>query len=566
MSNHSDRARPHDEATNAADEALARLDELLGELGEKAADSAASVEFDEPDEPDTPDTPTESNREAPRPSPAPPPRPPVDAPGEPATSTGGARSFEQRQAEARRLMQEELARRQREIEDRRQTFDPERRSRERARAAVAGLPRLLHHALAAEPRSAREISSVVRALAGLPELLNAALAAELRREAAAAAAERERRAKTAVTSLHELFVHALDAAPAPPAMAAAIALRDLFSHAVEVAPAPAPPPEPEPEPPRKPEPAPIGEPNRPAELEPEPEPEPEPRPPERPAPPPQEPEPPPVEPEPPESEAHQRPEIPIHSELDDDDRRRWPWALAAVVAAALVAGGLWFSGVFAGDGDDGNDDPPSFALSDGEPTTSVVGQAEAPLVDVFAEPEGSEVAHTLEHPTETGAPLVFLVTDDTTSADRVGVLLPIQSDGNRGWVNRSDLSFGITQYRVIVRPAAHRLELWEGEELVLDVPAGIGSDAPESGSLLYVKELLQPPNSDTVYGAFAFGLSGASNTLDKFTEGDDVIAIHGTNDPSEVGKDVDRGSIRLTNTAIEELVGVVPLGTPVEVR
>ncbi len=557
MSDHSDRARPRDEPTDAADEALARLDELLGELGEKATDAAASVEPDEFDAPEEPHTPTESKHDAPGRSPAPPPRPPVDPPREAATSTGGTRSFEQRQAEARRLMQEELARRQREIEDRRQTFDPERRSRERARAAAAGLPRLMQHALAAEPRSAREISSMVRALAALPGLLNAALAAELRREAAAAAAERERRAKAAVTSLHELFVHALDAAPPPPAMAVAIGLRDLFTHAVATAPAPLPPPEPEPAP------EPLAQPDPAAELELEP------RPPEPPTRPPQEPEPQPVEPEPPEPpepEAQGEPEIPIHAELLEDDGRRWPWVLVAVVVAALVGGGLWFSGVFAGDGGDGGDDPPSFALSDGEPTTSVVGQAEAPLVDVFAEPEGSEVAHTLEHPTETGAPLVFLVTDDTASPNRVEVLLPIEADGDRGWVNRSDLSFGVTEYRVIVRPAAHRLELWEGDELVLDVPAGIGSDAPESGSLLYVKELLQPPNSDTVYGAFAFGLSGASNTLDKFTEGDDVIAIHGTNDPSEVGKDVDRGSIRLTNTDIEELVGVLPLGTPVEVQ
>lgn len=548
MSDHPDRT-PRDDATGAADDALARLDELLGELGEKAAEAADSVELDEPAAP---------AGERPPPAAVPPP----GRPAGPDAPAGGTRSFEDRQAEARRLMREELTRRQREIEERRRSFDLERRGRERARAVATRLPALLWHALAAEPGSAREINTVARGLGTLPQVLTATLAAELRREAAEAAAERERRARSAVTSLHTLFTFALAGAPPPPAVLAALGARPLFTFALADAPRPAPIPtveaelEPTGTPPTPPRPA-----------EPEPEPEPEPVAPSEPE---AEAEPvAPSEPEVPEPRPHREPEIPTHPDLLDDERRRWPWALTtltALAAAALAAGGLWFSGVLAGDSDDGGDGPPSFAVSDGEPTTSVVGQATSPLLDVFAEPEGPEATHTLEHPTETGAPLVFLITDDTTSPERVEVLLPVEPNGSRGWINRSDLSFGVTEFRVIVRPAPHRLELWEGDELVLDVPAAIGSDAPDSGELLYVKELLQPPNADTVYGTYAFGLSGASNTLDKFTEGDGVVAIHGTNDPSEVGKDVERGSIRLTNTDIEELVGVLPLGTPVEIR
>ncbi|GIN63562.1 putative L,D-transpeptidase YkuD [Robertmurraya siralis] len=39
--------------------------------------------------------------------------------------------------------------------------------------------------------------------------------------------------------------------------------------------------------------------------------------------------------------------------------------------------------------------------------------------------------------------------------------------------------------------------------------------------------------------------------------------IHGTNDPSSIGKAVSRGCIRMHNHDVEELARIVPIGTPV---
>ena len=52
------------------------------------------------------------------------------------------------------------------------------------------------------------------------------------------------------------------------------------------------------------------------------------------------------------------------------------------------------------------------------------------------------------------------------------------------------------------------------------------------------------------YGAYALGLSGQ-------------IAIHGTNNPELVGRNISNGCVRVPNDAILEIAKQAPLGTPV---
>jgi lipoprotein-anchoring transpeptidase ErfK/SrfK len=94
------------------------------------------------------------------------------------------------------------------------------------------------------------------------------------------------------------------------------------------------------------------------------------------------------------------------------------------------------------------------------------------------------------------------------------------------------------------------------------------AQTPTPGGLYYIKELLKPPNPNTVYGPYAYGLSGFSDALESFEGGDAVIGIHGTNDPSGLGKDVSHGCIRMPNDQIIKLVEEIklPLGVPVEIR
>ena len=53
--------------------------------------------------------------------------------------------------------------------------------------------------------------------------------------------------------------------------------------------------------------------------------------------------------------------------------------------------------------------------------------------------------------------------------------------------------------------------------------------------------------------------------LTSFAGGDGVIGIHGTNDPSTLGKDVSHGCIRMSNSGITKLAKILPLGVPVQI-
>jgi lipoprotein-anchoring transpeptidase ErfK/SrfK len=91
---------------------------------------------------------------------------------------------------------------------------------------------------------------------------------------------------------------------------------------------------------------------------------------------------------------------------------------------------------------------------------------------------------------------------------------------------------------------------------------------PTPGGVYYVKELLEPPEADDLYGPFAYGLSGFSDrpgAVD-FKGGDGALGIHGTNDPSSIGQDVSHGCIRVPNDVIRRMAATLPMGTPVDIR
>src|SRR5262249_53882711 len=101
----------------------------------------------------------------------------------------------------------------------------------------------------------------------------------------------------------------------------------------------------------------------------------------------------------------------------------------------------------------------------------------------------------------------------------------------------------------------------------IDTAIGVGtSDTPTPGGTYYLAELLQPPDPNGAYGPYAFGLNGFSDALTSFNGGEGVIGIHGTNDPSSIGRDVSHGCIRVSNDVIVEMAGMLPLGTPVDIQ
>jgi lipoprotein-anchoring transpeptidase ErfK/SrfK len=77
--------------------------------------------------------------------------------------------------------------------------------------------------------------------------------------------------------------------------------------------------------------------------------------------------------------------------------------------------------------------------------------------------------------------------------------------------------------------------------------------------------LFELPDPGTVYGPYAYGLSGFSDVLTSWKLGG-IIGLHGTNDPQSIGRRSSHGCIRLNNRDIRTLVKVLPIGTPIEIH
>ena len=217
-----------------------------------------------------------------------------------------------------------------------------------------------------------------------------------------------------------------------------------------------------------------------------------------------------------------------------------------------------------------SEEPSSTTTTVPEPVARVA-QAEAPSIDVFDSEGAATAARQLVAGVDTSdetIPIVFLVKTFDADADRIEVHLPIAPAGSSGWVSTDDVAVTQVSHRIEVDLSDHRLRVYEDDEVVFDEPVGVGeAHRPEPGGDYFIRELLQPPDPDGPYGAYAYGLSGFPPVLTGIDEGT-VVGIHGTDDPDEVGADVEGGSLHLGNDAISRLAEDIglPLGIPVEVQ
>jgi lipoprotein-anchoring transpeptidase ErfK/SrfK len=199
------------------------------------------------------------------------------------------------------------------------------------------------------------------------------------------------------------------------------------------------------------------------------------------------------------------------------------------------------------------------------PYVSTVAEAIVSKVGIYDSAGASQPSRTLDNPQPSGAPLVFLVKQ--LGSEWLNVYLPVRPNGSTGWVKRSDVKLTQHDWRIVVELTAHRISAYQGANPYLQEPIAVGKqDTPTPGGVYYIKELLRPPNPNTVYGPYAYGLSGFSNVLTTFNGGEGVIGIHGNNDASVLGHDVSHGCIRMSNPGITKLVNVLPLGVPVEIK
>ena len=146
------------------------------------------------------------------------------------------------------------------------------------------------------------------------------------------------------------------------------------------------------------------------------------------------------------------------------------------------------------------------------------------------------------------------------------VRLPLRPNGVTGYVRARDVSLATVATRIVVDLSARRLTLFRNGHAVRRVTVGIGSAAtPTPTGSYYVNQRLVPRYKAGPWGPAALGISAFSPTLRAWTQGGPV-AIHGTSDPSSIGRAASHGCVRVRNALMLKLYAATPAGTPVLIR
>lgn len=145
------------------------------------------------------------------------------------------------------------------------------------------------------------------------------------------------------------------------------------------------------------------------------------------------------------------------------------------------------------------------------------------------------------------------------------VLLPIRPNGVTAWVREKDITLREAHQRIEVDLSERVLRYFVHDRLEQRLRVGVGTDATPTGTgrfYVWVKVRYSSPYQP--YGIAALGLSGFSPVLSEWPGGG-RMAIHGTSSPTDRGRAVSHGCVRVLNEELKLLLDV-PLGTPVEIR
>ncbi len=196
----------------------------------------------------------------------------------------------------------------------------------------------------------------------------------------------------------------------------------------------------------------------------------------------------------------------------------------------------------------------------------IVATTAVDSLSIYANAGDPTPARTLGQWTYYGQKLTMMGIGSTGIGDEewIEVALPIQPNGSTGWVRAADVTVTSTDYLIRVYLDQHELEYWQGDTLLLTTPVVVGADAtPTPPGTYYITDPLPFANPSGVYGSYALGLSGYSDTLDSFAGGPPQLAIHGTNQPSLLGTSASHGCVRVANDVISQIAETAGRGTPV---
>lgn len=149
----------------------------------------------------------------------------------------------------------------------------------------------------------------------------------------------------------------------------------------------------------------------------------------------------------------------------------------------------------------------------------------------------------------------------TAHGEWVDVRLPMRPNGRTGWVRRGALdTYTVVHTQLVLDRAQRRITLYRNGQSVLTAPVGVGKPGtPTLPGHFWITEKFAV-HGVPVYGPYAFGTSEYSTLTD--WPGGGIVGLHGTNEPQLVPGAPSHGCVRLHNSDILRLAGLVPIGTP----
>lgn len=142
------------------------------------------------------------------------------------------------------------------------------------------------------------------------------------------------------------------------------------------------------------------------------------------------------------------------------------------------------------------------------------------------------------------------------------VEIPYVWPRRHGWIALRGLARHITNVQVQVDLSEHRITVTKFGRVLFGMPAATGAAAsPTPVGEYFVTDRIA--FSGGYLGTFALGISGIQPRLPAGWSGGNQLAIHGTNDPSSIGRSVSAGCLRVSERSLDRLKPLLQLGTPV---
>ena len=183
---------------------------------------------------------------------------------------------------------------------------------------------------------------------------------------------------------------------------------------------------------------------------------------------------------------------------------------------------------------------------------------------------GGRPRHSFASVNRNGVRAVFgvlaVIRDRECRAAWYRVQLPVRPNGATGFVAANAVTVRPVRTRLDVDLSKRRLSFFRDGRLILATTAGVGApETPTPIGRYFVNQRLHAADPTGPYGAGGIGISAFSPVLIDWAQGG-PIAIHGTNDPSSVGRSVSHGCIRIENRLLRRLFRATETGSPVNIH